>query len=370
MKFAISNFDIVLIAPEGVRTVGLDHPAYVDICKNLQAGKFDEVTRLLDVKAAIAAPYEKATLGQVEVRENADPMHAPEIFVDGLQVYGRVAEMITQCEKKGIPTKALKAFWKKVQANPLLVGKESMLSFLQNNNVPLLPNGNFLAYKGVFETSDPAKFTAVHDTSFVYTLGEPATLEREECTVDINNTCGPGLHVGGFNHATGYGNTIIDCEVDPADVTSVPQSEAAKLRACKVLPVRVNKDRICYAEEYLDLNKLTLEKGAPEPKSVRADTKKSGGRTKKTTWYKLSGKQVLVQRKVKSPGSEWTAVKPNVDTVVKTKGVSKAVSKPAKRLVLKGAAPMRTWYKILRNGTVDRIRAQEKPTGYSSHKPN
>ena len=91
--------------------------------------------------------------------------------------------------------------------------------------------------------------------------------------------------------------------------------------------------------------------------------------TKKTTWYKLSGKQVLVQRKVKSPGSEWTAVKPNVDTIVKTKGVSKAVSKPAKRRVLKGAAPMRTWYKTLRNGTVDRIRAQEKPAGYSSHKP-
>jgi hypothetical protein len=343
----------------------------VDICKNLQSGNFDEVTRLLDVKASIAAPFEKATLGTVEVRENADPMVAPEIFVDGLQVYGAVADMITQCEKKGIPTKALKAFWKKVQSNPLLVGKESMLSFLQNNKVPLLPNGNFLAYKGVHSTDDPTKFTSTHDTSFIYTLGKMAELRREDCTVDVNNTCGPGLHVGGFQHAAGYGNTMIDCEVNPADVTSVPHSEAMKLRACRVLPVRVNKDRVCYAEEYLDLNKLTLEKGAAAPESVRADTKprKAGGRTKKTTWYKLAGKKVFVQRKVRCPGLEWSATKPNVEMTVKSQGTSKAVSKPAKRLVIKGAAPMRTWYKTLRNGTVDRVRAQEKPTGYSSHKP-
>jgi hypothetical protein len=368
MKFAISNFDIVLIAPEGVRTVGLDHPAYVDICRNLQSGNFDEVTRLLDVKTALAAPFEKATLGTVEVRPNEDVMVAPEVFIDGLRVTGRVADMITQCEKRGIPTKALKAFWKKVQANPLLVGKESMLEFLQHNQVPLLPDGRFLAYKGVNKTDDPRVFRAVHDSSFIYRLGEYATEDRDKCTVDVNNACGPGLHTGGFSHATGYGDTLIDCIVDPADVTSVPQSEACKMRACRVLPLRVNNDRVCYAAEYMDLNKLTIEKGAPEPeqpKSVRADTK-GGGRSKKTTWYKLAGKKVLIQRKVKQPGPEWTATKP---TVVTTSKAGKAVSKPAKRLVIKGAAPMRTWYKKLPSGRVDRLRAQEKPAGYSSHKP-
>lgn len=391
MKFAYSNFDIVIISDVGVRTVGLDHPFYVDICKAIQKGDEQRVAELLDAKKEIEAraleKVEKIMPGQdVTVQANAeDPNADPDIIVDGMPITGKLAGMIMRFKKKGIPIKALKLFWKRVQANPLLVGKESMLDFLQNNAVPLLPDGTFLAYKGVNSTDDPKVFASCHDASFLYTLGKPAGKERSECTVDVNNACGPGLHVGGFNHAKGYGNTILDCVVDPADVVSVPSAENCKLRACKVLPVRVNMDRKVHEAQYLDLAKETMivnpgaeHRHAREEqercKSVRADTKKSGGRSKKTTWYKQVGKLVQVQRKVKCPGPEWIATKPAQVIHVpqgagKTRTVLKAISKPAKRLALKGGAEVRTWYKRQPNGTLDRVRAAKKPTGYSSHKP-
>lgn len=390
MKYQISNDEAIIVTPTGPRSIGPSHPFYFEICRALQHGVDAAVLAFLDAKVAMAKPFEAATGGTVEVRESADPTGDPDIFVDGIQITGKVADMILKFKQKGIPFGALKKFWAKVQKNPLLVGKESMIDFLRHNNVPLLPNGNFLAYKGVQSTDDPKKFRACHDKSFIYELGKPATLEREHCTVDVNNSCGPGLHVGGFSHASGYGDTMLDCEVDPSDVVSVPSSETCKLRACRVLPVRVNTDRKVHEAEYISLSEETVRINpgaevrnerdeAARCETVHADTKpekkKGGGRNKKTTWYKAVGRdgsgEFISVRKVTCPGPQWTATKPTV-TVVKPatkKKPAKAVSKAGKRVVIKGAIPFRTWYKRLPNGTLDRLRAQEKPAGYSSHKP-
>lgn len=352
MKFAVSNFDIVLILPTGVRTVGLDHKCYTEICKALQAGKTDEeVMALVDAKNAIVEPLNKVAPGMIEVRESEDPAADPDVFIAGAKITGRVADLILHFKKKNMPFGALKNFWKRVQANPLLVGRESMINFMTQNDVPLLPDGRFMAYKGVNKTEDPNVFRAVHDRNFIYRLGEYATEDREKCTVDVNNTCGPGLHTGGFSHASGYGDTIIDCIVDPADVTSVPQNEACKMRACRVLPLRVNNDRKPYEGEYINLRTETVEnagkemqvavEGKPRAKKVVvAKSSKGGGRTKKTTWYRLVGGRVVSQRKVKQPGSEWTSVRPTTTVAKPGKAgkPSKAVSKPIAKVSLKGAA--------------------------------
>lgn len=381
MKFAISEFDIVLLTDAGVRTVGLDHPFYIDICRNLKSGKFDKVLELLDAKTKLveqaAAPLQK--LGLTPDVKLTDSSNATEsrltsvaTTVDGLEIKGRLADMISDFKRRGIPFTALKLFWEKLQKNPLLVGKESLLDFLTYNNVPLLPNGNFLAYKGVYETDDPKVFASQHDRGFLYTLGQVAELDREKCTVDVLNACGPGLHVGGFAHARGYGNTILDCEVDPADVTSVPKSENCKLRACRVLPVRVHSGNEPYCGDYIDLNKRIVVNSQPAAEgvttsgqdSVCADTKPkpSGGRTPKKTWYKLVGNRVLTQRKVRCPGDGWTATRPVVSSNDKR-------VKKAKNVTLRGAREMRTWYKVIPGGLLQRKRAVDKPAGYSSHKP-
>jgi len=392
VKFTISNDQAVIITPAGPRTVSTSHPFYFEICRALQHGVDDAVLAFIDAKTKLtegmAAPFAKLGINNVTatVTDSIDPITVnPDMVVatteDGLKITGRVAQMITDFKKKGIPFKALQNFWAKLQKNPLLVGKEGLLEFLTNNDVPLLPNGNFLAYKGVYKTDDPNVFEAYHDRSFKYTLGKVADLPREQCTVDVNNSCGPGLHVGGFSHASGYGDTMIDCEVDPSDVTSVPTGERYKLRACRVLPIRVNKDRTHYTTEYIDLAKQEVVKpelkeplidldepsGAmaytPAEESVCADTKKGGGRNKKTTWYKLAGNRVLTQRKVKKPGDDWSDVRPTAQVP------GKAISKPVQKVSIKGAAEMRTWYKKLSNGTIDRKRATSKPAGYSSHRP-
>mgnify|MGYP000135596539 CR=1 FL=1 len=197
MKFAFSNFEIVLVQPSGVRTVGLDHPFYLEICRALQAGDDDKVVSLLDAKKTIEDTLNKCSPGSCEVREAEDPGADPDIYMDGIKITGRLADMIVRFKQKGLPFTALRNFWKRVQANPLLVGKESMLEFLRENNVPLLPDGRFLAYKGVYKTDKEDTFQSVHDRNFIYRLGQMVTLNREQCTVDVENACGPGLHVGG-----------------------------------------------------------------------------------------------------------------------------------------------------------------------------
>lgn len=388
MKFAISNFEIVLITSDGVRTISLDHPFYVEICRALQAGKDDDVMQMVNARETIAQRFEKIGT-DVTVTEDAAVPSGYTVEVDGLNITGRLAEMITKFRQKGMPFKALVNFWKKVQENPNATGRESIIKFLTANHVPLLPNGNFLAYKGVFKTSDPYVFQAQHDRTFTYRLGHSAKLDRELCTVDVHNACGPGLHVGGFQHASTYGDTILDCEVDPKDVVSVPTSEQMKLRACSVLPVRVNPDKKFYAEEYVDLQAETIcssdklptvipapiiEKQADitsdqmrfdtqardfitnkltETERIRANRKL--GRKNKVMWYRVQGKRVMVQRRVLAPGPEWSTIKPT----------SSVKGSKVKAMKLKGSEERRTWY----SPKGERVRAVNKPgPTWSSHK--
>lgn len=368
MKFAISNFEIILISNAGVRAISLDHPFYVEICRALQAGEDEVVLKLIDAKKVIADNIQKIVQGsEVVVNEpiqdasnggevNVSPK-AISFSIDGVNITGRLYEIIMDFKKLGIPHTALVNFWKKLQKNPQHVGKDSLIRFLEKNHVPLLLNGNFLAYKGVNPTDKKDEFASAHDATFIYKLGQPAVLARENCTVDVNKPCGPGLHVGGFEHARGFGNTIIDVEVDPQDVVSVPSSEDSKLRACRLLPVRVNPDQKCYAESYVDLTGKAIKVGAKaKEESVRA-VKKPG--KKKTTWYCQKGNRLMVQRKIVCPGDGWSATKP----------AAKVAGKANKAVSIKGAAPMRTWYRLARSGKVDRVRAQQKPAGFSSHKP-
>ena len=359
MKFISSNFEIHLSTGTQIAMIGVDHPFYLDICRALKAGDDSEVNRLLDVPGAIVERFNKVGLGTATINTETEV-----VSIDGIPISGRVLELITNFKKLHIPYTALLNFWKKLQKNPTHVGKDSMIRFLEHNNVPILPNGNFLAYKGVIKTDKPNVFHSVQDSSFLYKFGVVAELPRDQCTVDIGNCCGPGLHVGGFSHASGYGDTIIDIEVDPADVVSVPTAEDSKCRACKVLPVRVNIDRKCYEEAYIDLQKMeavgdvSAHEHPPTDKIYKNESALKPKRKNKTTWYQQQGNRILIKRAVKKPGLGWNSQKP-----------ATSKNKANRAFKLKGAAQDRTWYSYGRNGEIKRVRASIKPgPTWSSHK--
>ena len=98
--------------------------------------------------------------------------------------------------------------------------------------MPITPEGNFLAYKGVNDD-----FTDKHTGKFSNKVGEVLEMRRGGVDDDARHGCSSGFHAGSYEYAKGYaynGGNLMVVEINPADVVSVPYDcECQKLRTCK-----------------------------------------------------------------------------------------------------------------------------------------
>jgi hypothetical protein len=117
---------------------------------------------------------------------------------------------------------------------------------MQHKDLPLTPDGHFLAYKAVRND-----FKDKYSGNFDNSVGNIVEVSRCDVNPDRNTHCGSGLHVGSIDYVLGYGNNchkddngnvytqndgdqVIVCKVNPRDVVSVPtDSRYQKLRACR-----------------------------------------------------------------------------------------------------------------------------------------
>ena len=106
--------------------------------------------------------------------------------------------------------------------------------------MPLTPNGNFLAYKGV--TSD---FKDHYSGKFDNNVGSVLEMRRNGVCDDSHMGCSSGFHAGSYEYAKGYasgGGHLLLVEINPADVVSVPHDcSCQKLRTSKYKVVAVHE---------------------------------------------------------------------------------------------------------------------------------
>ena len=114
-------------------------------------------------------------------------------------------------------------------ANPSRRATEELYRFLEHKSMPLTPEGNFLAYKGV--TSD---FKDCYTRKFDNSVGQTLSMIRNSVCDDANVGCSNGFHAGSYEYAKGYassGGNLMIVEIDPSDVVSVPHDcDCQKLR--------------------------------------------------------------------------------------------------------------------------------------------
>jgi hypothetical protein len=137
-----------------------------------------------------------------------------------------------------IDTKPLEEFWKNLKQNPSEDSRQDLYGFLEKNNVPLTPDGCFVAYKRI--TDD---YKDIHTKTVDNSLGRVVKMDRSEVNPDRNQTCSFGLHVAAFEYASGqYSNgLLVEVIVNPKNVVAVPTDyNQQKMRVCEY---KVN--RIC-----------------------------------------------------------------------------------------------------------------------------
>jgi hypothetical protein len=129
---------------------------------------------------------------------------------------------------------------------------DQLHSFLDNGNLPITPDGCFLAYKSVKihrgESFVDEYENVVKEGDYVdkYTgtvrnnIGDAPWMDRHKVSDDANAHCSSGYHVGALGYAgpegwyNGSGDVVIIVKVDPRDAVSVPNDHSfQKLRVAK-----------------------------------------------------------------------------------------------------------------------------------------
>jgi hypothetical protein len=216
-----------------------DHPNFAKLRDAAAIGDLDEVYRLRDIAESIA--HEFMRLGdRVTARDRR-------IYFDGDEVDNRLTAHILKFMDEGEDFAPLVNFFEKIAFNPSAHSREQLYDWIDSHDLTIMPDGRFVAYKGVY-SNDTGGYRSgrrghgfVNDVEFVnaylpYAVGDDVRMPRAEVEDDPAQSCRPGLHAGTYSYAKTYSSrgVMMRVAIDPADVGSVPRDgNGEKIRVCR-----------------------------------------------------------------------------------------------------------------------------------------
>lgn len=225
MKYLITDSNIT-VHFNGETHIVARGSTYADkLISALKEGRNEEVPGLVSAKSRIENFSEKTFT-----------VESGEILVNGIKAPEALGKKILKFANDGLPYQPLVKFAENLQRNPSARSVEELFLFLEKNEVPLTNHGTFIAYKRV-----RADFKDIYTGTFDNSPGAIVAMPREEVDPDANKTCSVGLHVANFTYAHQHyaskdasTDVILEIEVDPADVVSVPTDYSnAKMRVSR-----------------------------------------------------------------------------------------------------------------------------------------
>jgi hypothetical protein len=205
------------------------------------------VIDLFDIGAVAQARFERLS-DRVTVKSG-------KVYFDNQPTHNALTEQVVRFIDAGQQDfRPLVEFFEKVQSNPNEHSREQLYTWLDTHDFAILPNGNFIGYKGVRvvreslpdSTGYTEKYESISHGSAISDgveyngaipnpIGAVVEMPRDAVQHDPSVGCHTGLHVGTWSYAHGFAQgAVLKVEVNPRDVVSVPTDcSNAKLRTCR-----------------------------------------------------------------------------------------------------------------------------------------
>ena len=203
LPYILTDNSLTIVVDGKALTMEKTNPSFNEATKLLAEERFDELPDLFDISKAV----EKFADGNISVSDG-EVRYKDEVIHN--HVVGRILDFMENPSRRAV---------------------NELYAFLEHKEMPLTPDGNFLAYKGVRED-----YTDWHSGKFRNQVGDEHEMIRNNVCDDANIGCSHGFHAGSLEYARGYGNGghLMVVEIDPRDVVSVPlDCDQQKLRTAK-----------------------------------------------------------------------------------------------------------------------------------------
>jgi hypothetical protein len=217
--FVIQGSNVTVVIGNKPHTISKTHVTYQKVVDAIKAGDWDTVKAIIDpVKVVL-------NYGQGNVS-----IQGEKLFWKGEEFNGALAKRMIEMLQEGFTIEPMILFMENLMQNPSKRAVDELYGFLEKNNLPLTPDGHFLAYKKVRDN-----FTDCHTGTMDNSVGNIVGMDRNKVDDNKDNTCSTGLHFCGQSYLAHFsGARTVIVKINPRDVVSIPSDyNGAKGRACR-----------------------------------------------------------------------------------------------------------------------------------------
>jgi hypothetical protein len=210
----ITEGECLSITIDGETTIlPADAINYNELVWLLRNGASHEEIKAVLTPAVAVESYAKK--GGFEIRIKKTGMEMVGVFYNGELVHTKLADMILNHYINGFDIGPLRNFFLKAISNKSADGVDVLFDFINANKLPITEDGDVLAFKA----TRPDGFDK-HTGTVQYRIGD--YLHVTDYDPNEYTQCGSGLHFGGRNYVSSYGNSGVDkfflVKVNPADI--------------------------------------------------------------------------------------------------------------------------------------------------------
>lgn len=233
LSYIVNSNAATIVIDHEAFTIRKDHMNWNEILDALDKADEARVKTLVDIPETL----KQVTSGRITVSDKG-------VFFNGEELHTGLANRIMSLIREGYQGLAnpLTSFLDNLMENPSRRAVQGLYEWLQNSNLPITPDGHFIAWKIVGPDFE-SLYTGAGAQKFDNSPGNVVATERNKVDEDINKTCSYGLHFCSSNYLPHYGNAVgnkvVMVKVNPRDVVAFPSDyNTAKGRACRYEVIR------------------------------------------------------------------------------------------------------------------------------------
>jgi hypothetical protein len=217
--YLIQGKNIVVVIGNNSHTINKSHINYQKVLDAIKADDWDTVKNVIEPQKVVL----NYGAGNISIKGDV-------LYWKNEELHTSLTVRIIEMLEEGFPIEPMVNFMENLMSNPSKRAVSELYGFLSKNNLPITPDGHFLAYKKVRDT-----YFDVHSNTMDNSVGKVLEMERNQVDDDQNNTCSTGLHFCSqsyLNHFGGERTVIV--KINPRDVVSIPTDyNDSKGRTCR-----------------------------------------------------------------------------------------------------------------------------------------
>ena len=159
--YLIQGSNLVVVIKNKPHTISKTHITYQKVVDAIKAGDWQTVEDTIDPKKVVI------NFGQGNVA-----IQGEKLFWKGTEMHGAIVNRMVQMLQDGFSVEPLVLFMENLMANPSFRAVNELYGFLERNNLPITPDGHFLAYKKVRDD-----YKDVYSGTFDNSVGQVVSME-------------------------------------------------------------------------------------------------------------------------------------------------------------------------------------------------